>query len=370
MKISSDQRPVTIFLSSFGGGGAQKVAVTLANEFVRLQNRPVEILVINKEGPFLSLVDARVKIVELKSRRTLMSLFELVNYKKSRDPIAMLSVMRYLNIISSISQFLSRSDCKLVLREANILRRPQGNVRTKLRLLSRKLLMKTFYRFSDLVISNSNDTKSSLVDSNVIPAEKSVVISNPIPIQQIQEKVNFVDDKTHILSSNFICAVGRLEPQKGFDTLIRAFSKISDKTLQLYILGEGKQRDYLENIAVECNVGTRVKFLGFVSNPFQIIASSKAFVLSSRWEGFGNVVVEALACGVPVIATACKGGPTEILDHGRFGRLVGVDNIEQLTHAIEQELINPTSNPTERVQRALEFDSKEIAARYLEVLLP
>jgi glycosyltransferase involved in cell wall biosynthesis len=140
----------------------------------------------------------------------------------------------------------------------------------------------------------------------------------------------------------------------------------------LLILGDGEDRPLLEQLAKDLNISEDVSLPGFTDNPYAFMKKSAIFVLSSIYEGLPNVLIEALACGCPVVATNCPTGPKEILDNGRYGRLVPVGNHEALAKAILETLDNPDFPATkeERIQRALEFSLDAAVEKYLQVLLP
>jgi glycosyltransferase involved in cell wall biosynthesis len=165
-----------------------------------------------------------------------------------------------------------------------------------------------------------------------------------------------------------ILGVGRLNSAKAFDTLIRAFSLIRQQIpARLLILGEGEDRASLESLVQQLGLQQDVQLPGFVANPFAYMRVCSLFVLSSRWEGFGNVLAEALACGARVISTDCPSGPAEILANGRFGRLVPVDDAAALADGVITSL-----RSGERIDAAAaseRFVEEKIVDRYLEVLV-
>jgi glycosyltransferase involved in cell wall biosynthesis len=210
-----------------------------------------------------------------------------------------------------------------------------------------------------------------------VPSAKVKVIYNPTVTPEIFRKATepvqhpwFVDNRVPI-----ILAAGRLHRQKDFPTLLRAFSLLrQNRPCRLVILGDGKKRrrKALRQLAKQLGIEKDVSLPGFVENPFAYMARANLFVLSSAWEGFGNVIVEALACGCPVVSTDCRSGPREILDNGRYGRLVPVGDPEALARAMLEALDDP-DNPCDRetrIQRAMEFSVDKIVDEYLKVLLP
>jgi glycosyltransferase involved in cell wall biosynthesis len=164
-----------------------------------------------------------------------------------------------------------------------------------------------------------------------------------------------------------ILAVGRLTLQKDFPTLIRAFARLrARRSARLVILGEGELRDELEALVAELGLTADVALPGFVDNPFSWMRGSALFVLSSAWEGFGNVLVEAMACGTPVVSTDCPSGPAEILENGKWGRLAAVGDAEALARAIAEALDDP--NPPDVRARAAFFSVERSVDAYLAIL--
>jgi glycosyltransferase involved in cell wall biosynthesis len=166
-----------------------------------------------------------------------------------------------------------------------------------------------------------------------------------------------------------VLAVGRLHWQKDFATLIRAFAVLRGRRpARLVILGEGPERAKLDGLAAALGVAAEVHFAGFVDNPFAWMSRASVLTVTSLSEGFGNVIVEALACGLPVVSAACAGGPREILDGGRFGRLVPVCDAQALADAMEHTICDPP-DPAVLQRRAADFSLAEASGRYLDLLL-
>lgn len=165
-----------------------------------------------------------------------------------------------------------------------------------------------------------------------------------------------------------LVAMGRLSRQKDYPTLLRAFATLRRRRpARLLVLGEGEDRPALEALARELGIAGQVHFLGHRDNPFPLLARAAVFVLSSRWEGFGNVLAEAMALGVPVVSTDCPSGPAEILDGGRFGRLVPPGDPQALAEAVAATLDDPV--PAARLRQAAErFRVSTVSRRYLEIM--
>jgi glycosyltransferase involved in cell wall biosynthesis len=161
--------------------------------------------------------------------------------------------------------------------------------------------------------------------------------------------------------------VGRLEQQKDFPTLIHAFAKVRQmQTAKLVILGSGREEKKLLSLVNELDLSEDVAMLGFVENPYAYMAKSAIFVLSSAWEGFGNVVAEALAAGAPVVSTNCPSGPAEILDNGKYGELVSVGDSQAMAEAILRVLLGEIKSVDSDWLE--QFKLETVAQKYLDVL--
>ena len=164
-----------------------------------------------------------------------------------------------------------------------------------------------------------------------------------------------------------VLGVGRLEQQKDFPTLIHAFAKVRQmQTAKLVILGSGREEKKLLSLVDELKLNEDVAMLGFVDNPYAYMAKSAVFVLSSAWEGFGNVIVEAMAVGTPVVSTNCPNGPEEILDNGKYGELVSVGDSQAMAEAILRVLLGEIKSVDSDWLE--QFKLETVAQKYLDVL--
>jgi glycosyltransferase involved in cell wall biosynthesis len=166
-----------------------------------------------------------------------------------------------------------------------------------------------------------------------------------------------------------IVATGRLAPQKNFPLLLQAFALLRrQRPARLLILGEGRLRPQLEALIAELGLGEDVALPGFVTNPYAAFARASLFVLSSDYEGLGNVLIEAMACGCPVVSTNCPSGPAEILEGGRLGELVPVKDAAALSAAMLRALDTPRASADALRRRGAYFSQERSAERYLELL--
>jgi glycosyltransferase involved in cell wall biosynthesis len=208
-------------------------------------------------------------------------------------------------------------------------------------------LVRRFYPWADYVVGVSEGVTEDLARFVTLPADKLRVISNPIVASDIGELAGApVDTDWFDSDEPVFVAAGRLQPQKDFPTLLRAFAHVrSTRPARLVILGEGPERSTLEALVEELELTADVALPGVLANPYAYMARSTAFILSSKWEGLPTVLIEAMSCGAPVIATDCPSGPREILSGGRYGTLVPVGDVAALARAMNAALDGDLPRP-------------------------
>jgi glycosyltransferase involved in cell wall biosynthesis len=233
--------------------------------------------------------------------------------------------------------------------------------------LQEKLYLSTVYKFPNVkkIISCSSGIEKKL--NNNYKLKNTKTIYNPIDLTLINQKLIALKP----FEFDYVLAIGRLNRQKGFDILIKSFAKTNlRKRVKLVILGEGEERKNLEKLIVKFDLKSQVLLFGKVDNPFIYIKYAKFFILSSRYEGFGNVLSEALTCGTPVIATDCEAGPSEIVKNGKNGLLVPVEDEEALKVAMDKLFYDRglykrlKTNTRKSVER---FDIKNIVKEWLNL---
>jgi glycosyltransferase involved in cell wall biosynthesis len=239
-------------------------------------------------------------------------------------------------------------------------------------------LIRRNYLAADAVVAVSEGVADDLAAHFGIPRDRISVVHNPVVSGSLKEKAAAPIDHPWLASGAppVVLSAGRLHPTKDYPTLIRSFARLRQvREARLLILGSGKndeetarRRAELIELAAELGVSEDVDLPGFVPNPLPYMARAAVFVLSSLWEGFGNVLVEALACGCPVVSTDCPSGPAEILDHGRYGRLVPVGDDSAMAEAMLTVLRNPPDRDVLRARGAL-FTVDRAVDAYLDLLL-
>ena len=364
-KVIHNKR-ISFFLPSLDGGGAERVAVNLLKG-MSAKDVPLDLVLATAKGPYLSQVPKQVRVVNLAAGRLVKAILPLSYYLRHEKPCALLSHMNDANVIAVVARELARIKTRLVLVEHDTLSA------SKSKLLRGRLvppLMKWLYPRADAIVGVSRGVARDLEAQLKIAEGKVNVIYNPVVDDVLVGKAKAPLDHLWFQEGSppVFLAVGRLSMQKDFLTLLKAFELLRRQRLaRLIILGEGDSRRELETAIAMLGISEDVSMPGFVENPFAYMSRASAFVLSSRWEGLPTVLIEAMACGCPVIATDCPSGPKEILESGLYGLLVPVGDAIVLSAAMLQVLNTPVNRDV-LVQRAMYFSIDRVIPEYLALL--
>lgn len=357
-------KKVSFFLQDLRGGGAERSVVRLANG-IAARGIPTDIVLIRREGVFLDEVAPNVGIVPLGSRRTAESVYHFARYLRRERPQAVFSHMTHTNVAAVLAREFSGAGPRLVLVEHNrfdvALARKKGLVRLAYKAVP------LAYRRADFVAGVAERMRERIGAVTGLPESRITTLHNPVVSPELFDKAAAAPDHPWLADGGapVLLSVGRLTRQKNFPLLINAFADVvKRRPSRLVILGEGEERANLEALVASLDLGDSVSLPGFLPNPFALMSRAAAFVMSSSWEGLPTVLIEALACGVPVISTDCESGPDEILDGGRYGRLVPVDEPQALADAIVATLDDP-GDKAARISRAKEFDTDNAVDRYI-----
>jgi len=361
-------KTISLVITTLLTGGAERSVVNFANGLSQ-SGYAVEIVLGEKEGELLSDVDEEVEVVEVSSpgigKIGALSLIPgIMNYLMTNEPDVVISFMRHVNIATILSHRLSYSDSFLIVSERNSLDYSKG-LKEELVTVTQKIL----YRSPELVVPNSDSIKKELVNELGLPDESIRTIYNPTIGPEFYNKTKEPVDHPWFNDSdiNVILGVGSLIHQKGFDVLIESLKYIDDDSIRLAIIGEGPLRNELEDKAANMDMEKRVSLLGHRSNPYSFMSNADVFVLSSRWEGLPNVVIEALTCGCPVIATNCPGGTNEILSDGEYGLLVPTEDPKAIGEAVEF-VMESESEPGELIRRGEQFSMDNSVENIEEII--
>jgi len=325
---------VLFVLPSLSPGGAEKVTINILNH-INKDKFTVNLLIINNIGPFKDLIfDNNINIINLNKKHARTSYFKLVKIINTIKPDIVFSTLQHVNILLLIFKRLYKSKPKLIIREANTPSQFMGN----LNLFKKKLflfLLKTQYKKADLIIAQCDEMRDDIISTYKLNNVDNVItIYNPIDVKFIKNKSTdfnpFNDTYVNIVS------IGRLTYQKGFDILLKSISIVRElyPNVFLTIVGDGELRNYLIRLSNDLNIQNSVNFVGFQNNPYPYIKYSDLYVLSSRWEGFPNTLLEAITLNKKVVSTNCKSGTFEILNDYENGIIVKTDDPVSLAEGI------------------------------------
>ncbi len=394
---------LALFIPSLAGGGVARTTLHLAEAFVNRGHR-VDLVLCRKTGPYLGQIPTGVRVIELqaspgwqgrlwalaadyaafgalllpillpyKSQQTVPYLPALVHYLRRERPTVLFAAKTPANLAALWARRLAGVQTRVVISErTNLSRDVRGAKWKKWRWRFIAPVIHRVYPWADAIVSVAHGVAEDLAVAATLPRERIRTIYNPTVHPQIAEKARMPLEHPWFApgAPPVLLGAGRLEVQKDFPTLLRAFSRVrAVRPMRLVILGEGRKRAELETFAATLGIAADVALPGFVDNPYAYMARAAVFALSSVWEGIGNVLIEALACGCPVVSTNCPSGPAEVLANGRYGPLVPVGDDAALARAILSVLEVPPDRDFLRARASL-FSVERAAEQYLEVLLP
>jgi glycosyltransferase involved in cell wall biosynthesis len=398
--MSGSPRRIALFIRSFAGGGVERMTMRLAAALIE-RGEDVDVLALRDHGPNRRHVPEAARVFTISERSRMAGLWwairhdpraggllvrprlpELLRalpsyaaYLEEARPDVVVSAMAHCNLVAAAARRLLPNAPSTILTERN-----PFSVRVRLQPSHRRFarLMRALYPSADALVGISEGVSADLATFLELPHDRVSTIYNPVFHPDIIERSQSEPDHRWFDAGvrtlrPVIVSVGRLHPQKDYGTLIRALAILKSMRLEvgaslprLVILGEGKERDALVTLATRLGVREDVDLPGYVNNPYAFMARASAFALTSRYEGFGNVTVEALACGCPVIAVDAPGGQAEILAGGRYGRLVPVGEPDAVARALFHTLADPPDSDVLRA-RATTFSAARSADALLEL---
>lgn len=362
-------RTVVFFLSNFKSGGTEWFALRLARGLVKRGFNPV-FLVVRIDGELLPLVEKEAfEVVPLHGGGyhllgVLMALPALVRFLRQGRADVLISGLPLLNITLALAAWASRTKAKLIMVEHMRLQ-VGGDLRQKIK----NGLLGRVYRWADDVVAVSKTVAEDLSLATGFPFSRIHIISNPV----IPENFSALrcEPLTHPWLKDkqapVLLAVSRLLRVKDLPTLLRAFADVRKvRDARLLIVGEGGERAALQKLIDDLGLEDSVQLSGTIVNVFNLMCAADLFVLSSTSEAFGNVLVEALACGLPVVSTDC-GGPREILENGRLGELVPPQSPQKLAAALLKAL---DASPDKEIlkEKGLSFSVERSVENYVRLI--
>jgi glycosyltransferase involved in cell wall biosynthesis len=354
--------PIIVLIRALSGGGAQRDAIELANG-LNAAGWPMTVATLDAEGPLRLRLDPSVPLLDLGQGHKLRmagALPALAAMMAGLRPQAVMASEASGNVLLSLAALrLGRARPRIILREVAAplsARRSDPHWQNRLGYW----LAPWLYPRADAVLSFTEGVRRELMAHFHVTPERAINLGTNAVLTEAR-----LAALAHPVEREpgHIVAVGRLSREKGFADLIAAFASVRDeRSVRLTILGEGPERPRLEQLVAELGLSDCVAMPGFVPEPTELVRHAALLVSSSRHEGFGNVIVEALACGTPVVATDAPHGPREILDHGRYGTLVPPANLCALAHAMHEALDRAPDRASLRA-RAAQYTTEATVAR-------
>lgn len=316
-------------------GGAQRVFMNLVRGFSRqLFDITLVTLIKPNSDPFNKLVPADITLVQYNFTNTRSAFFALIKLIRKENPDFVFSTLTHLNVILAMVRFFTSATILFVARESNTI---SSSLKDEKFPWLFRFLYKWLYKNFDLIICQSNAMAEDLITNFNIAQSRIKVIYNPIDLDLIASRTSGLTSAAPPINRVELLCVGRLSNQKGFDRMLKILALIADFDCRLRIIGDGPLRNDLQNMANELHLEGRVEFLGIQENPFQFMVKSDCLLLPSYYEGLPNVVLEANACGLPVIAFNSPGGTAEIVEDGLNGWLIPDGDLEKFALKIRSK---------------------------------
>lgn len=381
MSTADPTLEIAVFIRALDGGGAQRDAILLANALAG-RVAGIAVLTLQAEGRLRALVAQDVPVISIGATKLRSSLPALRRTLVRLRPRVLLSSEAAANVVAFLAarSLPDGQRPRIVLREVTS---PTIAAKTDPYLQNRlayKVLGPVFTR-ADRVVTLTHGARNDLVGDFHVPAERIAVMrSNAVLDPATHARLNAAAADPSPREPGLIVSVGRLSPEKDQITLVEAMARLgTHRPSRLVLVGDGPSRDLIAARVAALGLGDRVVLAGHCNDPFAWLLKAEVAVCSSRFEGFGNALIEAMACGTPVISTDCPWGPREILEDGRWGTLVPVGDAAALANALAQQLQFPAdaqrlpdaSSPPDRAalrQRAAAFTSQRAAEAFLEIV--
>jgi len=360
---------IAIYLSTLFNGGVERVMFNLATSFLE---RGIEVdIVLDKlsYSPFKEHLPPGANLVVLGAHSIVQRIPRLCGYLRRRRPTAMLSANHFANELAIIARGMAGVNTKIIVSEHTSLSTELARLSWKSprRLIPR--IMRAAYRRADAVVAVSKGVAGDVVNLTHLRDGSVTVIYNPIDFAMVRREALTPVDHPWFLpgAPDVILAIGRLEEQKNFGLLLDAFALVrQQREVRLLILGEGSQRSQLEARILDMGLADTVQLPGFLANPFAYLDRARVLAMSSLWEGFGLVLIEALSLKTPVVATDCPSGPDEALSGGAYGELVPMNDPPALARALMKVLGGDAKSAPDEWLR--QFEPGYVADKYLALL--
>lgn len=323
---------IYLIINSLGGGGAERVCVTLANELNKRKFKVKIVIFFNRSNSYIDFLDKGIEIINFESKSTLKGYIDLFRFIIKSKPAKVIAFTEVIASICVLARKFIRNDMKILARNVNNITQMKKNSKSfkeKLTFVFSRIL----YPYVDKFIAQSEGMKDDMIYNWSIEKSKIIVINNPV--SDVISESSKRDDYSYKEREEFLF-VGRLERQKGIEYLIDAISICKKKgfDVKVNIIGNGSLYNEIEKKIGDRGLNKNIKLLGYKDNVELYYPKSKGLILSSLYEGFPNVMIEAITLGIPVISFDCPSGPSEVIKDGINGFLVKYLDINDLAEKI------------------------------------
>lgn len=346
------------------GGGAQRVVLNVIKHLDKNHFQSILLLVNNEQADYIHDIPVNMIVYNLRVKRARFAVPELLYYIGKLKPDVIFSTLDYINILTLITTKFLLYNPKIIIREIFSTKHDIFGSRYP---RSSEMIRKFLYKNVSKIICQSDSIRKDLITGYNLPEDKFIRIYNPVDVKEIKEKA-LIDPNPFDVYKKNIVGMGRLCHQKGFDLLIPAIARIKNviPNIHLTILGKGDRLTQLQSVVHELNIEHFVTFAGFIENPYPYLWNADLFVLPSRFEGLSNSFLEALACGVTVVAVDGTEGTKEVIRNGINGWIVKSEDIDALVDGIIFALSNPLALSGDSIRRFAEseFGVKTILSQY------
>lgn len=358
MEFDKKKKSIMFILPDLNAGGAERIVTTIANHLPREKYSP-SILLLRKEGAYLDFLHKDVEIIDIQTPRIRHSLIPILNQIRTRKPDIVFSGYGEVNAyLSFFIKFFKKT--KFIARETNVVSKHVT-----------RSTIKFFYKFYnnyDKIICQSDDMFLDLKNNFNIKEDKLIKINNPVDFDFIDNQLSkSIKPESFREDYKNVVAIGNLSHRKGFDNLLKVFSHLKDEKILLHILGDGADKEVLLKMKSDLEL-QNVIFHGQQKNPYQYLKFADLFILSSRYEGFPNVLLEAGACGTYALANDCPGGINEIIQQQINGEISNIELHEVFAKKIKS-VLNKNHDKEKIISSIKNRFSKKIILKQYENIL-
>lgn len=365
-----EKKKIMFFIYRLSYGGAARTMMNIVNHIDRDKFEPV-LVTLNFTFDYEQYVKEDVTFIKLPTKRLRSAIVPLAKLIKHEQPDVLFSTIPNYNTIAILAKLLSRTKTKIVVREAAYL---GGSFKENIKLRCYGLL----YKLANKVVALSQGVKNNIITRYRVNPNQIEVIYNPVDIEYIEEAMlqplNESNQALFKTNERIIISIGRLVKEKDQATLLRAFQRVQEEIpSKLIILGEGELETTLKTLANQLQIEESVHFVGFQQNPYAFFHQADLFALTSTTEGFGHVLVEAMATETPIVSTRCAPGGEEVLQNGKYGKISDVGDDEAIATNIIKVLQYNDEDRMRMIhlgkERVDTFSVKQIVDQYEQLFL-